>query len=113
LTPKNIAFAAVTSILTGILVGGLLALYSFRSVQPRPLSGRVSSLGGFGAILGVFTVFCTLCTLPVISLFGLSIGLGFLTDFAGIFQIASLLVLIAALFLLNRQLKGVCDVCKI
>lgn len=73
---------------------------------------KTGSVMGFGFLLGFFTVFCTLCTIPVISIFGFAVGLGFFTTYNLVFKILSLLLMILALTLLNKQLNF-CETCML
>lgn len=102
-TPENITFSILMSLLFGLMVAGIVALF-----QERSKKLAIGSLSGFGLLLGSFTVFCTACTLPFISLFGLSIGLGFFTDYNLIFKIASIVLMLVSLYLVNRQLSASC-----
>ncbi len=101
LTAMNVVFAAVMSLLTGLLVAGVMTLYSQRKAK----LGSVSALSGFGLLIGTFTVFCTTCTIPVFTLFGLSLGLNFLTDFNLECKVVSFILMLAGLYLLKRQIK--------
>ncbi len=71
---------------------------------------KTGSVMGFGFLLGFFTVFCTLCTIPVISVFGFAVGLGFLTTYNLAFKILSLVLMFMALTLLDKQLNF-CETC--
>lgn len=100
LTVLNMIFAVVMSLLTGFLVMGVMALYN-----QRRGAAAGSALGGFGLLVGTFTVFCTTCTIPVISLFGLSVGLNFFTDFNVEFKVVSFILMVCGLYLLNKQIN--------
>lgn len=108
LTTANIIFSGIFSVLCGALGAGVVALYR----QRRGVM-KSSAISGIGMILGIFTMFCTACTFPIISLFGLSFGVGFFTDYSITFQILSLALLGYGMFTLNRQLDGVCERCVI
>lgn len=108
LTFWNTMFSIALSLMAGVMVAGIFALY-----KKRQSKLAVSSLSGFGVLIGTMTIFCTACTLPVISLFGLSIGLTFFTTYNLTFKILSLAVMMAGLYLLNRQLADECEVCRI
>lgn len=101
LTIGNVLFAALTSVLAGVFVAGLIPL--IRS------SGRASSVAsaGIGATtLATLSAFCALCTLPVISVFGISLGLGFLGAYSLWFQLIAIVGFILALGLLNKRLRA-------
>ncbi len=106
LTTANLFFSAFFSVLCGVLGAGVVALY-----RQRRRGIKASAISGVGMILGIFTMFCTACTFPIISLFGLSFGVGFFTDYSIGFQILSLLFLAYGLFTLNGQLE--CEKCSI
>ena len=107
-TPLNIVFALALSALVGLLIAGFVALFTQATGSKKV---GLTSLSGIGAGVGMMTVFCTICTIPVISLFGLSIGLEVFTYYGSVFKVASLVSLVMALYLLNRQLKRECAVC--
>lgn len=107
LTLGNIVFSVLLSILTAIMIAGLIKLYKMRSQRKNAKIN--SSLAGFGFIIGFFTVFCALCTIPVISLFGVAIGLGFFTTYNLLFKVISLAFMGLSLYLLNRQLSSACS----
>ena len=107
LTLGNILFSVILSILTAIMIAGLIRLYQERSYRKKATIN--SSLAGFGFIVGFFTVFCALCTIPVISLFGVAIGLGFFTTYNLFFKLISLAVMFFSLYLLNKQLSDSCS----
>lgn len=108
LTAQNLIFSALISFLTALTISGLFRLYVKRKSMIKNV--KTGSVMGFGFLLGFFTVFCTLCTIPVISIFGFAVGLGFFTTYNLIFKILSLLLMILALTLLNKQLN-VCETC--
>lgn len=106
LTAANLVFSVIFSIFCGILVAGLVQLY-----RQRKLAMKGSMVSGFGLLLGIFTMFCTACTFPIISAFGLGLGVEFFTDYSPGFQVLSLALLGYGLYSLNRQLDGVCERC--
>lgn len=106
--PTNVAFSIVLALMTGIMVSAIVELARRRRAQVLG-----SSASGVGFVVGTFTVFCTFCTIPVISLFGLSVSLSFFTTYEIWFKGASLILMIAGLYLLNKQLDGECEICKI
>lgn len=111
LTIENLIFSAILSILTALILAGLFRLYNLKtSLKQKAATG---SLLGVGFVVGFFTVFCTLCTIPVISLFGLAIGLGFFSTYNLLFKFLSLLIMSLALYLVRRQLRNHCLTCKI
>ncbi|MFH0896223.1 MAG: hypothetical protein V2A54_17455 [Bacteroidota bacterium] len=114
LSPLNIVFSMVLSVLVGVLMAGFIALFSRKMANNNVgQKATLSSLSGVGFLLGGFSVICTACTLPVISLFGLTIWLDFFTHFESIFKLVSLAMMVLSLYLLNRQLKNECAVCVV
>lgn len=109
LTPLNIFFSAILSIMVGIFVATFVKLA--KTLRPKRL-GVSSLVGTSGFILGNFTVFCPLCLFPAISLFGLSIGLSFFTTYNLAIKLLSLALLIIGLIILNKKLKQKnCNLC--
>ncbi len=103
----NILFSLVLSIFTAINIRAFFKLYKLRS---KSIALKASGpLAGFGFIIGFFTVFCALCTIPVISIFGLAIGLGFFTTYNIYFKVISLILMILSLYLLDKQLRSHCS----
>lgn len=101
LTPLNVAFSLIISLLSGLIVAGIMGVWNSRCDKAIPTSG-----GFLGLILGGMTVFCPLCTIPVISLFGLSISLSFFTTYAMYFKVIALILMLIAAHRLNKQLSG-------
>ncbi len=108
LTTLNIAFSVALSILTGIMVASVFALYRKRKSSLI----ATSSLSGVGLIVGSFTVFCAACTIPVFTLFGLSLSLGFFTTYDLPIKIVSMLLMLVSLYLINNQLNDTCEICR-
>jgi len=104
LTPLNIIFSVIISLLSGLLVTGLMGIWKRKS--GRLLSG---SSGGIGLLFGGMTVFCTFCTIPVITLLGFSVSLSFFTTYALAFKIIAIILMLIAAHRLNRQLLGECS----
>lgn len=101
LTTLNVIFAGVMSLLTGLMVAGVMALYS----QRRSTMVGGGALSGLALLVGTFTVFCTTCTIPVVSFLGLSVGLTVFTDFNLEFKIVSFILMLCGIYLLNRQIN--------
>lgn len=110
LSPENIIFSGLLSVLTALTLAGLFRLYLMRKSLTRSL--KTSPLLGLGFLVGFFTIFCTLCTIPVLSIFGLGISLGFFSTYNLLFKMLSFLLLLASLFLLDKQLRT-CETCPI
>ena len=108
LTAPNILFALTLSIMTGLLIAGFVRLFKLRSSRHKT---TIKSLTGLGVLIGIFTTFCTLCTIPIITLFGASISLGFFTDYSSELKVISLIFMSLALYFLNKQLNNECDWC--
>lgn len=108
LTPFNLAFSALLSLLTGIMGAGLFTVLRQRQREHIMTTG---SLLGVGTMVGVFTTFCTACTIPVFSLFGLSLGFGFFMTYNLAFKVVSLVFLLVGLYFLSQQLDNSCRRC--
>lgn len=104
LTPFNIGFSGVMSILAGVMIVGIGAL-----IKKKRNAAQAVSLSGFGFVSGIFTLFCTVCILPLITIFGVAIDLGFFTTYNVFFNTASLMLFVWGLWLLNRKLA--CERC--
>lgn len=107
LTFSNLLFAGLISAMAGLVFVGFVESAFVR--RGGSLKGGSSSLAGL--LAGGLTTFCTLCSLPVVSLFGLSVSLGFITDYAIEFKVVSVLLLATGLYLVNRDLKKDCLHC--
>jgi hypothetical protein len=107
LTPLNIAFSLSSSLLMGFMVSGIVSVVSKR----RGSAAAATSLGSISAAVGILTTFCTLCTLPVLTLFGLSLGLEIFTTYNLVFKFTSMALLLIGLYLLNMQMNRQCYVC--
>jgi len=105
LTPFNITFAVVISILTGLIAAGMIDLFKQRKAAITSGSGSV-----LGILVGFFTIFCAACTIPFISIFGVSISLLFFSTYDLPLKILSLLLILLSIYLLNKQLRG-CEKC--
>jgi len=105
LTPGNVLFSGIMSVFTALMFFGLWLLHKRRAFRFRMAAG-----GTVGGIMGFFTVFCTLCTLPVISLFGLSVSLGFFTTYNVMLKTISVSLMVFIVWLLDVKLKD-CKVC--
>lgn len=106
LKASNVLFAVLISLMSGLLASGFI--YTF---EKRKASLQVMSFSGIGIILASMTVFCAACTLPVLSLFGLAIGLHAFTSYNLWFKIISLLLIGYALYDIDKQVKGICERC--
>lgn len=108
LTPLNIGFSLLLSVMIGVLIAGLITLFAQKYTKNK---AALSSLSGVAFVVGTMSVICTACTLPVISLFGLTLWLDFFTHHETLFKVVSLGMMAGSLYLLNRQLKDACAVC--
>jgi len=108
MTIKNVIFSGLLSALTALILAGLMRLYLLRKSIVK--TAKTGSILGFGFLTGFFTVFCTLCTIPIISIFGFSVGFGFFTMYNLLFKILSMIFMITALILLDKQLNS-CETC--
>ncbi len=110
LTPTNLIFGVIISVLTAVMIVGLVTLYKEKTKSLRRHS--VAGITGIGVVIGTFTVFCTACTIPVVSLFGFSVGLSFFTDYNLTFKVISLTLMVIGIYFLERQLRDECLICK-
>ena len=110
LTFGNIVFSLFVSLLFGFLVAVFIYVFS-QSLKSVASTSGVFSVLGFGT--SMLTVFCTFCTLPVISLFGFSIGLGIFTFYNAYFKVLSIIFLFISIFLLHQKLQKGCKVRKL
>ena len=109
LTPLNVTFGLSSSLLMGLMVSGIVSMIS----KNRGGAAVATSLGGFSTVVGILTTFCTLCTLPVLTFFGLSLGLEIFTTHNLAFKLISVTLLLIGLFLLNNQLGQQCRFCVV
>ncbi|HRY91541.1 MAG TPA: hypothetical protein P5229_04350 [Candidatus Gracilibacteria bacterium] len=109
LTPVNIIFSLLLSVAIGLVIASMLELIALKQAQRKITSASMSGVA-FG--IGALTLFCPICALPVISLFGFSLGLGFINDFNLILKLVSLALLGGAIYLINGQLNNNCALCE-
>jgi hypothetical protein len=108
LNAENIIFSVVLSVLTGMLIAGLVALFAKKAAQRK---AAMASLSGVGLGVGLLTVFCPICALPLFSIAGASVVFQAFNDYNLIFKAVSLILLGGSLFLLNGQLSDECGEC--
>ncbi len=108
LTTVNMIFSLILSLMFGIVVSGVVSLY-----KQRKVGLAASSASGIGFVVGAFTVFCTACTIPVFTVLGAAVSLSFFTTYELYFKIVSMILMLYGLYLLNKQLKEECQVCKV
>lgn len=106
LTPLNIVFSIILSVLTGTAVVAVIEAYKLR--RSKMLA---TSASGLGVFVGMMTVFCPLCTFPVLSIFGLSL-LPLFNTFEIWFKVVSIGLMLLSLYILEGQLKDECKICK-
>lgn len=109
LTPFNITFSLISSLLMGLTVSGVIAV----TVEKHGNAVAATSLGGISTTVGILTTFCTLCTLPVLTLFGFSLGLEIFTTYNLAFKFTSMALLFIGLFIINNQLGQKCRLCTV
>ncbi|MEK7673451.1 MAG: hypothetical protein AAB373_06230 [Patescibacteria group bacterium] len=100
LTRVNLVFAGLIAVMSGLMVSGLIELFRKKSKKLA-----ASTLSGLALIVATLTVFCAACTLPFITLFGFSLGLSFIGDYDLAIKIASLILMIMALVLVEKRLR--------
>lgn len=110
LTPENIIFSIILSLMVGVMVAGFINLFALQAVKNK---AKLTSIGGIGLGIGSLTMFCSVCTLPILSLFGLSVVFELFLEYSLIFKTISFLMLGTSLFLLNRQLLEGCKRCVV
>lgn len=109
-TIGNIVFSGIISIMTGIIIAGLIALIKQKQTENQI---ALSSLSGLALIIGTLTIFCGVCTLPILSAFGLATIIHLFVDFNIYFKLASIILLAFSLYQINRQLSRNCGLlCK-
>jgi hypothetical protein len=109
LTTANVIFSVFYSLLAGILIAGVVELFKRRASKS---ASSVGGITGVGMLLGSLTVFCPACTIPVVSLFGLSFGLGAFTEYNVVFKVVSVALLLGSMYLMEKQLADNCEMCK-
>jgi len=108
LTPGNIVFSIFMSLLSGIVVACLTALFVLRSSQRKASMAAVSGLGlGIGAL----TIFCPVCTLPILAIGGASVVFEMFNIYGVIFKAFSLILLLGTLWYLNKKMAPECLKC--
>lgn len=107
LTTINISTSAIISIFTGIIIIGFKEVF-----KSKKQSLHIGSTSSIALLLGSLTTICTVCALPIISLFGISISLQFVTTHNTAFKIISLAFMMMSIYLLNKNLKQECQVCS-
>ncbi len=112
LTRFNIIFAFLMSLLAGFVVVGFVQSLKNRSVG-KGVNMKSTSTSIIGLGLGTLTTFCTFCSLPVISLFGFSVGLSFFTDYEIYFKVASIILLMGSFYYVNKELLKGCSRCVV
>jgi hypothetical protein len=108
LTPINIIFSIFLSLLVGLMIVNLIALFLMQASKNK---AALTSATGVGMGLGALTLFCPICALPVISVFGLSIGLEFINDFNLWLKLLSIAMIIVSLIMVNGRLDKDCKAC--
>ncbi len=108
LTPSNIVFSGLLSLLVGLLFAGFIKLFAQKLAKQKAV---MSSLTGMGFVAGTMSVICPACTLPVISLFGITVWTDFISDHDVLLKAVSFAMMAVSLYLLNSQLKNSCVLC--
>lgn len=102
----NILYAIAMSILFGVFISGF-----FTTIKAHHASVGNLTLGSAALALGSLTVICASCTFQAISIFGVVIGVHFLTELNIWFKLFSLLMMLLGIYQVNKQLKGACAQC--
>ena len=103
LTGQNLFFSIVLSLGTGVMAVALFELAKRRGFNARLAAD--GSTAGLGVLIGFLTVFCAACTIPVISVFGVAIGLSVFTTYNLILKTLALSLMGFAFWMLHQQLK--------
>lgn len=109
LTPGNIVFSILISLITGVVLAGLMSLLVMRSTQRKASMAAVS---GFGVGIGALTVFCPVCAIPVFTIGGASVFFELFNQYGILFKIVSVGLLLCSLWYLNTKLDPECLECK-
>ncbi len=86
LTPLNISFSLLLSVMVGILVVGFISLFVQNYAKKK---ATLTSMSGVGFIAGTMSLICPACALPVIPLLGASTWLNFVSEYEVLFKILS------------------------
>lgn len=108
LTPLNVIFSLFLSVLVGLMLANIIALFQKNARQKK---AALTSVTGVSMGLGALTLFCPICALPVISVFGISLGLDFINDYNLWLKFVSIGMLCVSLVMVNRRLDPKCAVC--
>lgn len=110
-TDFDIWFAGLIALLTGFTLGGFLHLFRLHKKSCQP--GKAGWLGAAGAGIGAFTLACFACDLALLTAFGVSINLVWLTPYLSALRFVSLGLLIIAAYLIIRKVRNpVCQLRK-
>jgi len=109
LTPFNIVFSAVLSGMIAVFSVGFMELIHQHKARHQ---AKLVSLSGIALLFGILTTFCTVCTISIAVPF-LAGFFALFTTFNIWFKLIAFASLIYALFVLDSQLKGECQACKI
>lgn len=108
LTPINVVFSLLLSLLVGLMVSSLIALVIKKAARRKV---AMTTFTGVGMGIGALTLFCPICALPVISIFGLSLGLEFVNDFNFWLKLLSIAMMVVSLYMVNKRLDDNCKEC--
>jgi len=106
LTPENIVFGIVTSLLAALFILGFYHTLKTRIISYGPLS-----FSSAGALLASLTVFCPACSFPVLTAFGFGFTLSLFNDYDLLIKLLSLVLLLFGLHRIDRQIRGGCKSC--
>lgn len=109
LTPGNVVFSIVLSLLTGLVLTGIMALLVMRSTQRK---GSMAAVSGLGVGIGALTVFCPVCAVPVFTIGGASVIFELFNHYGIAFKLLSVALLLGSLWYLNKKLDPDCLECK-
>jgi hypothetical protein len=101
----NIVFAFLMSLALSLNLVGLVEILKRKKVKNNV---SVSALGGVGFGLWFLSTVCLACYIPLVTLFGISFSLNFLTVFTGWAQYVGLAVALVGIYFVDRQIRYGC-----
>jgi len=109
-TPLNVVFSAILAGIIGVIVAGVSQVYHYKAAKAGV---AITSISGIATAFGVMTMFCTMCTLPIISIFGVSIGLSAFVYYNTAFKVGSLVLMLISALMINHQLEHKGEKCLV
>jgi hypothetical protein len=107
LNAGNVVFSIVLSLLTGILLAGMIAVFAGHVSRNK---AALASVTGMGLGIGTFTLFCPICAVPILSIGSASLFFQLFNDYNFVFKLLAVVLVGVALIILNSQLTE-CEEC--